>query len=51
MVQVIPIKRDEWNMEMGNDYNREKSREAQRKLTSMFFDRYKQFFWDRKSYN
>lgn len=51
MVQVIPIKRDEWNMEMGTDEDRFKSYEIKNKLTSVFFDRYKKFFWNRKSYN
>lgn len=51
MVQVIPFKRDEWKMEMGTDKNRIKSHDTRNTLMSVFFDRYKNLFWDRKSYN
>ena len=48
IVQVIPFKRDEWNLELSDDHN-----EAQNSinyLNSKFFDRYKKLFWNRKSF-
>jgi hypothetical protein len=39
MVQVIPIKRDNWKMQMGDYIDREKNDEIHKKLKSLFFDR------------
>lgn len=46
IAQVIPIKRDVWNMQLGNaDQVRVTTR-----LQSKMFDRYKSLFWHRKEY-
>lgn len=46
IAQVIPIKRDNWQMQLGNnnDYS------ITQRLQSKMFDRYKTLFWHRKSY-
>lgn len=50
IAQVIPFKRDSWNMEIGTkeDFNRQNK--TSKKLQSKFFDRYKSMFWTRKEY-
>lgn len=48
MAQIIPVKRDEWQMQIGN--NTEEINKQHRKLSSVFFNRYKQMFWSKKSY-
>jgi hypothetical protein len=50
MVQVIPIKRDIWKMEEGPDKMADKIHEDAKKLESVFFNRYKSLFWQRKEY-
>ena len=50
MVQVIPIKRDEWQHKIGLNNNIEDIKKDMSKLTSKFFDRYKNLFWNKKSY-
>lgn len=51
MVQVIPFKRDIWNMSIGSEKDARLSRDHSSKLQSEFFDRYKKMFWNRKSYS
>lgn len=51
LVQIIPIKRTEWKMKFGDDAAREKAVEENKEINSMFYDRYKKFFWVRKKWN
>ena len=50
IVQVVPIKRDSWEMKFGgqNEYNEHLS--ASKRLNSTFFDRYKNKFRQPKEY-
>jgi hypothetical protein len=50
MVQVIPFKRDLWKSESGSEKNTKKISEDITLLSSRFLDRYKNIFWERKSY-
>jgi hypothetical protein len=50
IVQVIPFKRDNWKMELGNKKDLEAMKKIERKIKSLFFDRYKKMFWTRKEY-
>ena len=50
MAQVIPIKREDWKMEHGNQKDAEKIMSNRAQLDSQFFNRYKTMFWKRKEY-
>jgi len=50
IAQVIPIKRDEWNMEIGDSEDYAQQNAITQKLQTRFFDRYKNMFWDKKEY-
>jgi hypothetical protein len=50
MVQVIPIKRENWKIEKGNNKDIKEIMNVQKKLNSQFFDRYKKMFWHKKEY-
>ena len=50
IAQVIPIKRDEWSMEIGNNKDYDEQAKISSKLQTRFFDRYKTMFWDKKEY-
>lgn len=50
MVQVIPIKRDVWQMEFGSDKEIIEHTKVSGKLRTLFFNSYKQQFWTRKEY-
>jgi hypothetical protein len=50
IAQVIPFKRDSWNMEIGNKDDFNSQNKISKKLQSKFFDRYKTMFWTRKEY-
>jgi hypothetical protein len=50
MVQVIPIKRNVWKMKKGGIKEIVNGKKASDKINTRFFDRYKTFFWTRKSY-
>lgn len=50
IVQVIPFKRDSWNMEIGTKEDFDRQNKINKKLQSKFFDRYKSMFWTRKEY-
>lgn len=50
IAQIIPFKRDVWNMEVGNEKDFNSQNLITRKLTGRFFDRYKTMFWHRKEY-
>jgi hypothetical protein len=50
IAQVIPIKRDNWKMSIGSKELMIQSKRMFIKLTSVFFDGYRNNFWVRKSY-
>ena len=50
IAQVIPFKRDSWNMEIGTKEDFDRQNKISKKLQSKFFDRYKSMFWTRKEY-
>jgi hypothetical protein len=50
MVQVIPIKRDSWTIKRGSKEEQDKSYKDENFLNSMFFNRYKGQFWNKKEY-
>jgi hypothetical protein len=50
MVQVIPIKRNEWKIDIKNKNNIKKSQDDFNSLRSVFFDSYKRNFWSKKEY-
>jgi hypothetical protein len=50
IAQVIPFKRDSWKMEFGGLENVKEQAEVTAKLTSKFFDRYKDMFRAPKEY-
>jgi hypothetical protein len=50
MVQVIPIKRDVWEMGFGSEKELEEQMKVTGKLKTFFFNSYKQQFWTRKEY-
>ena len=50
IAQVIPFKRDSWEMSMGDDKDREKIIES-RKIKNIFFvNVYRKMFWNKKSF-
>lgn len=48
--QIIPFKRESWISELGGDKERQKYNSDFRKFSTVFFDRYKKFWWNRKEY-
>ena len=50
MVQVIPIKRESWKIKEGKKKDLDRSYSHIKFLSSVFFDRYKGIFWQRKEY-
>lgn len=50
MVQVIPFKRDEWQMSIGNEKEQNEQEKVLLKLRSRFFDAYKSLFRQTKEY-
>lgn len=50
IAQVIPFKRDRWEMNIGDGKDLNHAKNAYLKLQNKFFDGYKQFFWNRKEY-
>ena len=49
MVQVIPFKRQSWKMWSGFYYEKRHSKVSSF-LNSEWIDRYKKYFWSKKSY-
>jgi len=49
IAQVIPFKRDSWNMEIVDNSLEIKNIES--KMNSLFLNKYKKFFWSSKEYN
>jgi len=48
--QVIPFKRESWVSELGGEKERKKAQSDVGKMNTVFFDRYKKFWWKRKDY-
>lgn len=49
-IQVIPFKRDTWESKLGGDKERKKYKSDLSKFLTVFFDRYKKFWWQKKEY-
>jgi hypothetical protein len=50
IAQVIPFKREDWQMEIGSIEELKEQHSITQKLQTKFFDRYKSMFWSRKEY-
>jgi hypothetical protein len=50
IAQVIPFKREGWQMEIGSMKELVEQNSITQKLQTKFFDRYKSMFWSRKEY-
>jgi hypothetical protein len=50
IAQVIPFKREGWQMEIGSMEELVEQNSITQKLQTKFFDRYKSMFWTRKEY-
>jgi hypothetical protein len=50
MAQVIPIKRDSWKMEFGDEKDVLRQKQTLAKLKTRFFNSYKNYFWSKKEY-
>ena len=50
IAQVIPFRRESWNMSIGSKKDLEAQAKISKKLQSKFFDRYKNMFWSKKEY-
>jgi hypothetical protein len=50
LVQVIPFKRESWESELGGDKERTKYNSDASKFNTVFFDKYKKFWWQKKEY-
>lgn len=48
--QIIPFKRETWVSELGGDKERKKYESDYKKFLTIFFDRYKKFWWNKKEY-
>jgi len=49
-IQVIPFKRESWTSKLGGEKEKKKHTSDLRKFGTVFFDRYKKFWWQRKEY-
>lgn len=49
-VQVIPFKRESWTSRLGGEKERKKSERDRSLFYTVFFDRYKKFWWSKKEY-
>jgi hypothetical protein len=50
IAQVIPFKREGWQMEIGSKRELKEQNNVLQKINSKFFDKYKSMFWSRKEY-
>ena len=51
IAQVIPFKRESWNIELGGDKELQEQQNVNSNLQNKFFDRYKSMFRTQKEYN
>jgi hypothetical protein len=49
-IQVIPFKRENWTSKLGAAKEKQKHKSDWNKFQTVFFDRYKKFWWQRKEY-
>jgi len=49
-IQVIPFKRESWTSKLGGEKEKKKYESDWNKFLTVFFDRYKKFWWQRKEY-
>jgi hypothetical protein len=49
-LQIVPFKREAWQLKLGGEEERNKFKSDMRKFATVFFDRYKKFWWVRKEY-
>jgi hypothetical protein len=49
-IQVIPFKREKWTSRLGSKKEKIQYELDLRKFTTVFFDRYKKFWWTKKEY-
>lgn len=50
MVQIIPFERKSWQMQIGGDKQIQEMRTILNKMQTVFWDRYKRFWWHKKEY-
>lgn len=50
IAQVIPIKRESWNMSFAKDHFVAELKDQENKMFRTWFDRYKNLFWEKKTY-
>ena len=50
IAQVIPFKRENWQMKIGSEKELKEQHSITQKLQTKFFDRYKSMFWTKKEY-
>ena len=50
IAQIIPIKRERWKMYLGGFEELEEQKQIVTKFQTVFFDRYKRFWWHKKEY-
>jgi hypothetical protein len=50
IAQIIPFKRDSWEMSIGNEKDKRDQSQITLKLTTKIFDKYKTMFWEKKQY-
>lgn len=51
LVQVIPFKREDWQVNYGNETDLQRIHNVSTRRHSVFVNAYKKLFWSRKSYN
>lgn len=49
-LQIIPFKREAWKSELGGEKEKQKFNFDVAKFKTVFFDRYKKFWWNKKEY-
>ncbi len=50
IAQITPFKRDSWKMSIGSKKDNEEILKMHKKLNFQFFDRYKNLWWNKKTY-
>jgi hypothetical protein len=50
IAQIIPFKRQKWEMKIGSKEEFEKQKKVTDKINTKFFDKYKNMFWFKKEY-
>jgi hypothetical protein len=50
LVQIIPFKRENWKSKLGSEKEKNQINRDKVKFSTVFFDRYKKFWWSKKEY-